>query len=114
MLAVLHKVTIQRSARGHNDFVPVFQGLYQLMFSVVTPPHDYSFLGRHACIHNLIPANHGLSFRSQHVGYPTDKIMLKSYLIAQILVLDELLNLRIGIPALVSEMYFVATYMNIG
>ena len=39
--------------------------------------------------------------------------MLKSYLIAQILVLDELLNLRIGIPALVSKMYFVATYMDI-
>ena len=82
MAAVLDEVGIQRTARGHNHPVAVFERLHQLVFAVVAPPHDDSLVGRDTGIDHLVPADHRLALGSHDIGSTADKILFQARFVA--------------------------------
>ena len=78
MTAVLDEIGIQRTARGHNHPVAVFERFHQLVFAVVTPPHDDSLVGRDTSIDHLVPADHGLALGGDNIGGTADEILFKA------------------------------------
>ena len=113
MSTILNKISIQWTTRSQNHPIAILQSLKQLIFSVMSPPHNQRLFRRNSCIYNLIPTNHRFPFRSDHIGYPTNEIMLQLHFISQLLIFNKLLNFRICIPALIAEMHFISSNMYI-
>ena len=77
VFSVLNEIRIERTARSHNHLVAILKSLYQLMFAIMTPPHNHCLARRNTGIDDFVPADHRLSFGSYDISGTVHEIMFQ-------------------------------------